>query len=84
MNDYTEETNRNNVFANSKGFANHDTWLASVWFRMTSLDEVETARKTLEDAYGDAPNFLRDFIRLSGIDWDNLRAHVSVEEETES
>ena len=54
------------------GWTNRETWLVSVWFNPDSRGDVEMARETIEQAYEDAPDFLRDFINIDAIDWDEL------------
>ena len=66
------------------GWKNRETWLVNVWFNPESLADLEVAQAELEDAYSKAPDFLRDFINLVAIDWDDLREHFNEEEETES
>ena len=64
------------------GWSNRETWLVNVWFHPESREDVEAARYTLEEAVDNCPDFLRDFVSVDAVDWDELLAHFEeVEEE---
>lgn len=65
------------------GWTNRETWLVNVWFNPESVNDVEMAQETLEEAYDNTPTFLRDFIALSEINWDELKAHFADEDSDE-
>lgn len=44
------------------GWTNRATWLVNVWFNPESKSDVQMARDTLEEAIGNLPDFLKDFV----------------------
>lgn len=62
------------------GWSNRETWLVNVWFNPESREDVEAARYTLEEAVDSLPDFLRDFVSVDAVDWDELLAHFEEEE----
>ena len=62
------------------GWSNRETWLVNVWFNPESREDVEAARYTLEEAVENLPDFLRDFVTVDAVDWDELLAHFEEEE----
>jgi hypothetical protein len=66
------------------GWTNRATWLVNVWFSPESREDVESARATIEEAEDAIPDFMRDFLCTSEINWDELMEHFDEEaEETE-
>ena len=65
------------------GWTNRATWLVNVWFNPESVADVEYARETLEDAEANVPDYLRDFLCLDEVNWNELAAHFTEEEESE-
>ena len=65
------------------GWTNRATWLVNVWFNPESAADVCMARIALEDASDAVPDYLRDFLCLDEINWDELTAHFSEEESEE-
>lgn len=63
------------------GWTNRETWLVNVWFDPTCRADVEMARETLEEAVGNLPSFLVDFVSTDLVDWDQLLEHFDEEEE---
>ncbi len=57
------------------GWTNRETWLVNIWFDPTSREDVEAARYTLEEAVGQLPSFLVDFVSTDLINWDELLEH---------
>jgi hypothetical protein len=66
------------------GWTNRATWLVNVWFNPESVADVESARETLEDAAASVPDYLRDFLCVEEVNWDELAAHYTEEEEEET
>ena len=66
------------------GWRNRETWLVNVWFDPETASDLEAAKETLENAVDECPDFLRDFIDLSCIDWQELEDGLEGEEEEES
>ena len=65
------------------GWTNRATWLVNVWFNPESASDVDAARDQLEDAADAAPDYLRDFLCLWEINWDELRAHFDDTDDTD-
>jgi hypothetical protein len=66
------------------GWTNRATWLVNVWFNPESREDVESARYAIEEAEESIPDFMRDFLCISEINWDELMEHFDEEaEETE-
>lgn len=65
------------------GWTNRATWLVSVWFNPESREDVEAARYAIEEAEDNLPDFMRDFLCTSEIDWDELLAQFDEENEDE-
>lgn len=63
------------------GWSNRETWLVNVWFNPESREDVEAARYTLEEAVDNLPGFLRDFVTVDQVNWEELESHFEVEEE---
>ena len=61
------------------GWTNRATWLVKVWFNPESVADVESTRETLEDAADAVPDFMRDFLCTSDINWDELASHCTEE-----
>lgn len=57
------------------GWATRETWLINVWFNPESKADVEIARVQLEADIDQLPDYLKDFINDSAIDWDELFEH---------
>ena len=65
------------------GWTNRATWLVNVWFNPESLDDVQSARAAIEDAEDAMPDYMRDFLCTQEINWDELEAHFTTEENAE-
>jgi hypothetical protein len=52
-----------------------------MWFDPQSREDVEAARYTLEEAVDQLPDFLRDFVSVDLVDWDELLEHFEEEDE---
>jgi hypothetical protein len=65
------------------GWTNRETWLVNVWFNPESVEDVEVAQATIEEAHDEIPDFLKDFCNISAINWDELKSHFEEEEEEE-
>jgi hypothetical protein len=62
------------------GWTNRATWLVNVWFSPESRDDVERARGVIEEAEDNLPDFLKDFLCTSEINWEELLSHFEDEE----
>ena len=65
---------------NYNGWTNRETWLINVWFNPESKADVEMAREQLEADIDQLPDYLKDFINDSVIDWDELLEHFEDKE----
>ena len=65
------------------GWSNRETWLVNMWFDPQSREDVEAARYTLEEAVDQLPDFLRDFVSVDLVDWEELLEHFEEEDEDE-
>jgi hypothetical protein len=65
------------------GWTNRETWLVNLWFNPESSEDVDYAKDTLEDAYNSLPDFMKDFVDIQSIDWDELRSHFEEDDEDE-
>jgi hypothetical protein len=54
-----------------------------MWFDPQSREDVEAARYTLEEAVDQLPDYLRDFVSVDLVDWEELLEHFEDEEEDE-
>jgi hypothetical protein len=66
------------------GWTNRETWLVNVWFNPESKADVENAKYMLEGSYDNLPDFMKDFVDLDAIDWDELSEHFNDEENDDS
>ena len=66
------------------GWTNRATWLVNVWFNLETREDVESARYAIEEAEDAIPDFMRDFLCTSEIDWDELLKHFEEESEEAS
>ena len=66
------------------GWTNRATWLVNVWFNPETREDVESARYAIVEAVESVPDFMRDFLCTSEINWSELLEHFEeTEEETE-
>lgn len=63
------------------GWSNRETWLVNVWFNPESREDVAMAKDTLEAEVERLPDFLRDFVTVDQVDWEELASHFAEEEE---
>jgi hypothetical protein len=63
------------------GWTNRATWLVNVWFNPESREDVESARAAIEEAEDAIPDFMRDFLCTSEINWGELLEHFDEEAE---
>lgn len=61
------------------GWTNRATWLVSLWFSPENRGDVEAARSAIEEAEENLPNFMRDFVCTSEINWGELLEHFDEE-----
>jgi len=64
------------------GWTNRATWLVNVWFNPETREDVESARYAIEEAEESIPDFMRDFLCISEINWTELLEHFEEAEET--
>lgn len=62
------------------GWANYSTWLFNVWFEPQTASDVESGKEMLEAAHDSLPDYAKDFMHIGSINWDELLAHVTEEE----
>lgn len=55
------------------GWSNRETWLISVWFNPESVEDVEMAQATIEEDYDNLPDYMKDFVDIQAIDWEELK-----------
>lgn len=65
------------------GWTNRATWLVNVWFNPESREDVESAKCVIEEAEDSLPDFMRDFLCTSEINWQELESHFEEEESEE-
>ncbi len=60
------------------GWTNRETWLVNVWFGCGWLesDDVQSTRDFMEEQIDQLESWIRDFIDLSAINWDELEEHA--------
>lgn len=63
------------------GWANRETWLINVWFNPESKEDVHSAQAYFEECYDQLPDFMKDFVDYSAINWDELLEHFEDEED---
>lgn len=63
------------------GWTNRATWLVNVWFNPETREDVETARYAIEEVEESIPDFMRDFLCTSEINWTELLEHFEETEE---
>jgi hypothetical protein len=63
------------------GWTNRATWLVNVWFNPETREDVESARYAIEEAEESVPDFMRDFLCTSEINWSELLEHFEETEE---
>jgi hypothetical protein len=63
------------------GWSNRETWLISIWFNPESIEDVEMAQATFEEAYDAIPDFMKDFCDIGAINWDELKEQFEDAEE---
>jgi hypothetical protein len=66
------------------GWTNRATWLVNVWFNPETREDVESARAAIEEAEESIPDFMRDFLCTSEINWNELMEHFDEEAEEET
>ena len=65
------------------GWTNRATWLVNVWFNPEIREDVEYARYAIAEAEESIPDFMRDFLCTSEINWTELFEHFEEAEETD-
>lgn len=63
------------------GWTNRETWLVNLWFNPETKSDLTMARVVLEDAYDACPDFIKDFIDLHSINWEELTNSLEEDEE---
>ena len=66
------------------GWKNRETWLINVWFNPESPDDIDAIEEQFNQDFDSLPDYMKDFIDSSAIDWDELREAVTAEEEEEA
>lgn len=56
------------------GWSNRETWLVNVWFNPESIEDVDFAQSHIEETYDNLPDFMKDFVDISCINWDELKS----------
>lgn len=57
------------------GWTNRETWLVNIWFNLETKSDIDFARETIEQDVNNLPNYLKDFINIDCIDWNQLYEH---------
>lgn len=61
------------------GWTNRETWLVNLWFDPESVSDVDNAREYIEEEVNKLPPFMRDFIDISCINWNELKSYFDDE-----
>lgn len=61
------------------GWRNRETWLINLWFGDDN-PEVENIKEMFEEEYKKLPDFIKDFIYISSIDWEELEKAWEMDE----
>lgn len=59
------------------GWTNRETWLINVWFNPESPDDIDAIQEQFEADYDALPDYMRDFVDISAINWYELREYVT-------
>ena len=59
------------------GWKNRETWLVNVWFNPETQSDLDSIKDMLESDVATLPDYLKDFVYIDSIDWDELAEHVS-------
>lgn len=66
------------------GWTNRATWLVNVWFEPQTKCDVQYAKDTIEETVDSLqPEWLRDFLIVDEINWDELREHCDEDPDDE-
>jgi hypothetical protein len=65
------------------GWTNRETWLVNVWFNPESKADVENAKCMIDESYDALPDYMKDFVSIDQIDWDELADHFPDDEDEE-
>lgn len=65
------------------GWTNRATWLVNVWFNPESKGDVYSARFCIEEAEDNLPDYMKDFLCTSEINWEELLEHFDDEDNEE-
>lgn len=65
------------------GWTNRETWLINVWFNPESKEDVLLAQDQFEEVYDNLPDFMKDFVDSTAINWEELSEYFEEEKEEE-
>lgn len=63
------------------GWTNRETWLINVWFNPESKGDVYSAQSYFDECYDALPDFMKDFVDYSAINWEELLEYFEEEDE---
>lgn len=62
------------------GWTNRETWLINLWFSPETEDDVDSIKEYFEKEYNKLPDFMKDFVYDTSINWDELREEARLNE----
>lgn len=63
------------------GWRNRETWLVNVWFNPERASDLDSIKEQMENDYDNLPDYMKDFVDLEAIDWDELRDALDDDED---
>lgn len=63
------------------GWRNRETWLINVWFNPEVKSDIEIIKEKIESDFNSLPDYMKDFVDIDCIDWDELAESLDDNEE---
>lgn len=63
------------------GWSNRETWLINVWFNPESPEDVDSIESQVMDDYEQLPDYIKDFVDIGQINWQELKDAVAEPED---
>ena len=58
------------------GWSNRETWLVNLHFNPETIEDLELIKIEIEEEYENLSLFIKDFLDLDKIDWEELKATI--------